>query len=148
MQVAPKAIGNFPNIPAYPQKKASNPSRRPLPQSKTRTRTAAAETLCAMLVAAAIMITPAALVNLTVKAVAVENGYSIQRIKGDIDAQKAKGEDIKLTNAKMSSLERIKTVAIDKLAMTEPTVEARIISMPGDGVTSPEYASLTTKEAR
>jgi cell division protein FtsL len=146
MQVAPKAIGNFPNIPAYPQKKASNPSRRPLPQSKTRT--AAAETLCAMLVIAAVMITPAALVNLTVKAVSVENSYRIQRISSQIDTEKAKSEEIKLTNAKMSSLERIKTVAIEKLAMAEPTVEARIISMPGDGVTSPEYASLTTKEAR
>lgn len=104
--------------------------------------------MCGTLVLAAVMITPFALMNVTVKAVAAENGYNIQRIRDDIDAQKSKSEDIRLRNAKMSGLERIKSVAIEKLAMTEPAVEARIISMPGDGVTSPEYASLTTKEAR
>lgn len=147
MQVAPNVIGNFPNNPAIPQKKASNPSRRPLPQSKTRKQTAAG-TICGTLVLAAIMITPVALINVTVKAMAAENGYSIQQIKDNIDAQKAKSEDIRMINAKMSSLERIKTLAIEKLAMTEPAVAAKIISMPEDGATSPEYASLTMKEAR
>jgi len=86
--------------------------------------------------------------NVSVRAVVTENGYRIQNIRAEIDSQKELSEKIKLQNAKLASLERVKKLATEKLTMTEPTVEAKIISLPGNGVTSPEYAFLAEKEVR
>ncbi len=146
MQAAPKAIGNVPYYPAYPRKAPSRPSRRPLPQNASRR--AVSGSLCGLLIASSLVLAPLALINLSAKAMVAENSYRIQRLENNIEAQKQLSENIRIANAKMSSLERIKSVAVDKLAMTEPTVEAKIISLPGNGVTSPEYAFLNIEEER
>ena len=146
MQAAPKAIGHVPYIPAYPRKQSSNPSQRPLPQNVSRR--AVSGSLCGLLIASSLVLAPLALINVTAKAMVAENSYRIQRLENNIEGQKQLSEDIRITNAKMASLERVKSVAINKLAMTEPTVEAKIISLPGNGVTSPEYAFLNTEEER
>jgi cell division protein FtsL len=89
-----------------------------------------------------------ALGYVSVRVLVAEDAYRIQDIRTDIENQKELTERIRLQNAKLASLERVKKVATDKLAMTEPTVEAKIISLPGNGVTSPEYAFLAEKEVR
>ena len=144
MQAAPKAIGQVPYYPAYPRKQASKPSRQPLPQSSTRR--AAAGTLCGLLIAASLVLAPLALVNVSAKAMVAENSYRIQRLQNEVEQQKQLTETIRIENAQMASLERIKSVAVDKLAMIEPTIEAKIISLPASDAASPEYAFLTTKE--
>ncbi len=146
MQAAPKAIGNIPYYPAYPRKATSRPSRRPLPQNTSRR--ALSGSLCGLLIASSLVLAPLALINVSAKAMVAENSYRIQRLENNIETEKQLSEDIRIANAKMSSLERIKSVAVDKLAMTEPTVDAKIISLPGNGVTSPEYAFLNTEEER
>lgn len=144
MQAAPKAIGQVPYIPAYPRKQSSNPSRQPLPQGSARR--AASGSICGLLIVSSLVLAPLAMVNLSVKAMLAENGYKIQKLESEIESQKQTSESIRLENARMASLERIKSVAVDKLAMIEPTVEAKIISLPGSDAASPEYAFLTTKE--
>ncbi len=145
MQAAPKLVGQVPFISANPQH-IIHPSRRPLPQ-RTVGRSASG-VLCGYVLTAAIILAPLAMLHVTTRVLVAENGYHLQRIQAEIDGQKKLSEDIKLENAKLASLERVKKVATEKLAMTEPAVEAKIISLPGDGVTSPEYAYLTDKEVR
>lgn len=146
MQAAPKAFGQVPFTSAYPQEQNIHPSRQPLPQSSIKGVTAGS--LCGFFIAASLLLTPLALMNVSVRAIVAENGYRMQHIRNDIEGQKEVTEKIRLDNAKLASLERVKKVAVEKLAMTDPTVEAKIISMPANGVTSPEYAYLTEKEVR
>ncbi len=145
MQAAPKLIGQVPYISANPQH-IVHPSRQPLPQ-RTRVKSASGA-LCGYVLTAAIILAPLAMLHVTTRVLVAENGYKLQHIQAEIDGQKKLSEDLKLENAKLASLERIKKLATEKLTMTEPTVEAKIISLPGNGVTSPEYAYLTNKEVR
>jgi cell division protein FtsL len=101
-----------------------------------------------MAIAASIVLAPLAILNVGVKVMGAENAYAIQRLEGQIEEQTVLTESLRVENAKMASLERIKRVALDKLAMIEPNAQATIISMPGADVTSPEYASLIVKEVR
>ena len=146
MQAAPKLIGQAPSISAYPRKRTLHPSRQPLPQRLSGR--AASGTLCGYLILASLVLAPLALINISIKATVAENGYRIQHISGEIDGAKETLEATRLNNAKLASLERVRTVAAGKLGMTEPTVAARIISLPGQDATSPEYAFLNTKEVR
>lgn len=146
MQAAPKLIGQAPFISAYPRNKTLHPSRQPLPQRLSGR--AVSGRLCGYLILASLVLAPLALLNISIKATMAENGYRIQHLSVEIDDAKEQSETIKLKNAKLESLDRVKTVAADKLGMTEPTVEAKIISLPGQDATSPEYAFLSTKEVR
>jgi cell division protein FtsL len=145
MQAAPKLVGQVPFISANPQY-VLHPSRQPLPRSSVGR--SASMTLCGYMLTAAVILAPLAMLHVTARVFVAENGYRINHIQSEIDAQKNLSENIRLENAKLTSLERIKKLATEKLAMTEPTVEAKIISLPGEGVTSPEYAYLSNKEVR
>lgn len=146
MQAAPRLIGQVPCNSAYPRKKNFHPSRQPLPRSSVAK--AASGSICSFIITASLIIAPLALGYVSVRIMVAENGYHIQNIRAEIDNQKELSEKIRLQNAKLTSLERVKRIATEKLAMTEPSVEAKIISLPGNGVTSPEYAFLTEKEVR
>lgn len=146
MQAAPRLVGQVPCNSAYPRKQRFQPSHQPLPRSSGAR--AASGSICSFVITAAFIIAPLALGYVSVRVLVTENSYRIQNIRTEIDNQKELSEKIRLQNAKLASLERVKKVATEKLAMTEPTVEAKIISLPGNGVTSPEYAFLAEKEVR
>lgn len=145
MQAAPKLIRQVPYFSASPQR-VLHPSRQPLPQSSVGRSVSAS--LCSYVLTAACILAPLAMLHVTTRVLVAENGYRIQHIQTEIEGQKKLSEEIKLENTKLASLERLKILATEKLTMTEPTVEAKIISLPGEGVTSPEYAYLTNKEVR
>lgn len=146
MQAAPKLIGQVPFNSAYPRKETLHPSRQPLPRSSATSATY--KPICGFVIAASLILTLLAMLHVSTRVLVAENGYRIQHVQREIDNQKKLTEDIRLQNAKLASLERVKRVATEKLAMTEPAVEAKIISLPGNGVTSPEYAYLTTEGGR
>jgi cell division protein FtsL len=145
MQAAPKLVGQVPYFSANPQH-IIHPSRQPLPRVSVG-RTASVK-LCGFVLTAACVLAPLAMLHVATRVLVAENGYRINHIQKDIDGQKELSEKIRLENTKLASLERVKKLATEKLAMSEPTVEAKIISLPGDGVTSPEYAYLSNKEVR
>jgi cell division protein FtsL len=145
MQAAPKLVGQVPYFSANPQH-ITHPSRQPLPRVSVN-KTASVK-ICGFALTAACVLAPLAMLHVATRVLVAENGYRLLHIQAEIDGQSKLSEAIKLENTKLSSLERVKKLATEKLAMTEPTVEAKIISLPGDGVTSPEYAYLTNKEVR
>ncbi len=142
MQAAPKALGQVPYRPRFPQKESLHPSHQPLPQGKKRVK--ARGFFFSFLVSASLILTPLAVLNLSLTAMTTKTSYQMERLKEDIRVEKSGQERIKVEIANLTAPERIQKLAIGELSMITPA-SVHFISMP-DGNTSPaNYAYLNSE---
>lgn len=142
MQAAPKAIGQVPYSPRFPQGKPLHPAQ-PLPRPKAKAR--ARGSFFSFLMVASICLTPLALLQLSLQAYLTQTSYRAVRLRAAIEEQQAAQERMKVEMTALNAPERVQRLAIDKLSMTYPS-EISFVSLPDDGISRTSYASLPAKE--
>lgn len=142
MQAAPKAIGQVPYRPRYPRNKSLHPSQ-PLPRSSSLA--GARGSFFSFLVVASIVLTPLALVQLSLQAYLTQSSYRAVRLKAQIEEEKSAQEKLQIKITEMSSPERVQKIAIEKLSMAYPA-EINFISLPDEQTSPTSFARLPKEE--